>query len=289
MSQKDSLSDGNVDLYVDVFIYFFIDTFLKESGHQETKSSAVNESPKMSDSEILFVFVTACREYGGNYEKTLKAVLRHNLIKVRLSRSQFNRRLKKLSDIAFEILMFLGSLAKQTQKKFAIDSFPVPVCKNIRIIRSKIVKGKEYRGRCASKREWYYGYKAHLITAEDGRLVEIEFTPASWSDQSGFDLMNFDLPQDSQIFADKAYNDYVKEEELADGGIVLEAVRKINSKKEDNKYVINQLKQLERHHIETNISVVEQLFLKTIHAVTKEGFLLKIVGFCLAYCFNFYF
>ncbi len=95
MSQKDSLSDCDVDLYVDVFIYFFTDTFLKESGYQETKTSAAKELPKMSGSEILFVFVTACREYGGNYEKALKAALRHNLIKARLSRSQFNGRLKK--------------------------------------------------------------------------------------------------------------------------------------------------------------------------------------------------
>jgi IS5 family transposase len=274
--------------YVDVFIYCFIDDFLQASGHIETGCAASLDAPKMSDSEILFVFILSCRDYGGNQEKALNATVRHGLIRVRLSKSQFNRRLHQLADCALAILMFLGELAKNTQNTFSLDSFPLPVCKNIRIKRCKIVKGEQYRGRCESKKEWYYGYKAHLITAKDGRIIEIEFTPAAWSDQAAFDLLNFDLPQKAQIFADKAYNVYAKEDELNQAGYAFEPIRKKNSKKEDNKYVINRLRQIQRRHIETNISVMEQAFPKTIHAVTSQGFLLKAIGFCIAFGLNFY-
>ncbi|MDZ7876227.1 MAG: IS982 family transposase [Saprospiraceae bacterium] len=221
-------------------------------------------------------------------KKALKSAVRHKLIRVRLSKSQFNRRLKKLTDCAFAILMFLGELAKKTQKAFSLDSFPLPVCKNIRIKRCKIVKGEEHRGRCESKKEWYYGYKAHLITAKDGRIIEIEFTPGAWSDQAAFDLLNFDLPEKARIFADKAYNVYLKEDELNEAGYSFEPIRKKNSKKDDNKYVINRLRQIQRKHIESNISVIQQAFPKTIHAVTSQGFLLKAVGFCIVFGLNFY-
>jgi IS5 family transposase len=288
LNSEPTLEAYSLNEYADIFIYCFIDDFLQISEHIETGVSAALDLPKMSDSEILFVFVLACREHGGNYEKALKSALRHQLIKNRLSKSQFNRRLLELADSAFAILMFLGELAKKTQEKFSLDSFPLPVCKNIRIKRSKIVKGDEYRGWCASKREWYYGYKVHLITADDGRIVEVEFTPGGVSDQAAFDLLNFDLKKMAQIFADKAYNVYLKEDELNDAGYEFQPIRKKNSTKEDNKYVINRLRQIQRKHVETNISVLQQAFPKTIHAVTKQGFLIKAIGFCLAFSFGFY-
>jgi IS5 family transposase len=274
--------------YRDVFIYCFVDEYLKSIDHKDISFSASHEPPKMSDSEILFVFIIACADYGGNYEKTLNAALRYGLIKQRLSPSQFNRRLSALMDDAFAILMFLGSIAKIGQEKFALDTFPIPICKNIRIKRNKILKTEEYRGRVESKKEWYYGFKAHLITAYEGQIIEIEFTPGSWSDQAGFNLLNFDLPEKATIFADKIYNVYDREDEINETGRTFSPIRKDNSKKEDNRYVFNLLKQLDRKHIETDISILQQAFPKTIHAVTKQGILLKLIGFCLAYNFSFY-
>ncbi len=289
MSQNSSILDKNIFIYEDVFIYFFIDDYLKMLQHPETSVSAIGVPPTMSDSEILLVFILACRDHGGNYEKALKSAQRNGLIRQRLCRSQYCRRLHKVYDLAVAILMFLGEFAKENQQKYAIDSFPIATCKNIRIFRSKLVQGKEYRGYNKSKREWFFGFKVHMITSIDGRIVEMEFTPGSYFDTCAFNLLNFDLPEGSEIFADKAYNAYDKEDQLSDAGLNLEVIRKQNSLKEDNKYVFNWLKQLDRKHIETDISVLEQAFPKTIHAVTKQGFLLKIIGFCIAYNFSFYF
>jgi hypothetical protein len=289
MSQKSSFLDKDLFLYEDVFLYFFIDEYLNMLQHAETSVSAIGVPPTMSDSEILFVFILACRDHSGNYEKALNSAQRNGLIRQRLSRGQYCRRLHKVYDLAVAILMFLGELAKENQLKYAMDSFPIATCKNIRISRSKLVQGNEYRGYNKSKREYFFGFKVHMITALDGRIVEMEFTPGSYFDTCAFNLLNFELPEGSEIFADKAYNAYDKEDQLSDAGLNLEVIRKQNSLKEDNKYVFNWLKQLDRKHIETDISVIEQAFPKTIHAVTKKGFLLKIIGFCIAHNFSFYF
>ncbi|MDZ7876226.1 MAG: hypothetical protein U5L45_01075 [Saprospiraceae bacterium] len=64
--------NNRLNEYADVFIYCFIDDFLQLSGHLETGFAASLDAPKMSDAEILFVFILACREHGGNQEKSFK-------------------------------------------------------------------------------------------------------------------------------------------------------------------------------------------------------------------------
>ena len=62
-----------------------------------------------------------------------------------LDESKFNRRLHQLGGILIEIFEFIASYFKEIccEMEYIIDSFPVEVCKNIRINRSKMVKGKQ--------------------------------------------------------------------------------------------------------------------------------------------------
>lgn len=197
----------------DVFVYAMIDEYLKESKHLCYKrASAIGLPVKLTDAEIIFVFLTACLEHGGNCQRALRTLKRHGLIKHMLDKSQFNRRLHALSSVIFEILCMFSSLAKADNRSFAVDSFPVPVCKNIRIQSCRLLKGKAYHGYNASKREYFYGYKVHLLTAADGRIVEFEFSPGACDDRRAFSLLGFDLAAGSEVFADKIYNCYQAEE-----------------------------------------------------------------------------
>ena len=130
---------------------------------------------------------------------------------------------------------------------------------------------------------YFYGYKVHCITAADGASIEFEFSPGKRDDKVGFSLLNFDLPEGSDLFADKAYNWHTREDELQQVGIQLQPIRKKNSKKADNTYASNWLRKQYRRHIETDISQLERLFPQTLHAVTSEGFLFKLVGFMVAH------
>jgi hypothetical protein len=244
---------------------------------------------KLSDAEILFIFVSACLEYGSNCRKAMEGHKRHGNIKQVLDKSQFNRRLHRLQAVVEELVGLFCTIGAQVGEHYALDSFPLPVCRNIRIKRCKLAQGPQYHGYCASKQEYYYGFKVYLITAADGRIIEFEFTPAAVSDTAAFNLFSFPLPAEKELFADKAYNNYHQEQTLReDGNILLAPIRKKNSKQADNTYVHNWLGKYFRKHIEANISTIVSLFPKKIHAVTKKGFLLKVLGFFLAHHFLFF-
>jgi hypothetical protein len=263
-------------------LYFIIDEYLKKSFHKEDKQVT------MSDSEIIFVYIVAFKYHSGNYAKTLEYSRQSGLIKKVLSASRFSRRMNRLKDIIEQIQSFLSELIKKTSNnnEYCIDSFPLPICKNVRIKRCKLVQGKEYLGYNSSKDEYYYGFKVHLITAKNGDIVEFEYSPARYHDQIAFSLLNFDLPEGSKIFADKAYNNYLLEEIIKDAtNTDFLPIRKSNSKKEDNQPFINYYRQTKRKIIESIISKLQGLFPKKIHATNIEGFLFKILGFILAHNF----
>jgi Transposase DDE domain len=275
----------------DVFVYAMIDDYLKTCNHAtSTGLSARGEPPKLTDAEVLFVFVVACLDFGGNCQQAMRAMKRARNITHALSRSQFNRRVHALQDRLCELLALLSTWAKAENHSFAIDSCPLPVCKNIRIRRCQLVQGEAFRGYNASKREYFYGYKVHLITAADGRIVEFDFTPGSVHDQIAFALLGFDFPPQSTIYADKAYNHYAQEELLAEAAqVAFEPIRRSNSRRADNDYCTNWVRQQARRHVETDIGELVDRWPRRIHAVTAKGFLLKVVGFILAHNILFYF
>jgi len=59
-------------------------------------------------------------------------------------------------------------------------------------------------------------------------------------------------------------------------------MRKKNSKRKDKPW-IQYIKQHIRHYIETVFSSITCVFPKSIHAVTYEGFLLKVEAFIFAF------
>jgi hypothetical protein len=89
-----------------------------------------------------------------------------------------------------------------------IDSFPVTVCDNYRMPRAKIYHQEVYRGYISSKKRYFYGLKIHLMVTSQGQPVECFLTPGSSSDVHALRSFQFDVPEGSFIYADKAYNDY---------------------------------------------------------------------------------
>ena len=68
-------------------------------------------------------------------------------------------------------------------------------------------------------------------------------------------------------------------------GIELMIQRRSNASRKDEPW-IRFLKQQMRKGIETTFSEIKALFLRTIHAVTFKGFLLKLILFMLAFTLN---
>ncbi|WP_299466582.1 IS982 family transposase [uncultured Microscilla sp.] len=261
-----------------IAIYCFIDDFLKKTGYKE------NPIKKITDAELMTTALVAARYFSGNHQKSMSYMRNHHGVDM-IDKSGFNRRLHGLSMQLNALFIGLGSTLKElnTESKYLIDSFPVSVCRNVRIPRNRILKQEAYRGRNASKREYFYGFKVQVITTVEGIPVEYFISAGSFADITAFQAMNIDLPEGSELYGDSGYTDYGLEDFYKEcENIQLLIERKSNSKRGDSPALAFIKKQL-RKRIETTFSEITAFFPLKIHAVTPEGFLLKVFLFLFAY------
>jgi len=239
---------------------------------------------QMNGAEVMTVAIVAAKCFGGNYALACRWLQRPDLIPVILSKSRFSRRLHRLRDY-FVILFYVqAAVWKENNDRqiYNVDTFPIPVCDNIRIKRCRLYQAAAYRGYKASKRRFFYGLKLHLLTTAAGEPVEFFLTPGATSDLAGLFEFDLDLPAGATLIADKAYNVYWFEELLAEADLHLLPIRKKNSKRPHEPWERG-LQWLCRPQIETAGSLIDRQLPKTIHAVTPAGFELKIVLFVLSF------
>jgi hypothetical protein len=260
-------------------IYCFVDDFLKVSGHREDLRAEV------TDAEVITIAITAMLEFGGNFERSRLILHELGLVKRLLSRSRFSRRLSRLTDLISQLFHQLGSILKDLhwESRYLLDSFPVPVCDNIRINRCRIVSDERYRGKMTSKRRYFYGVRVQIMATSDGIPLEFCILPGACSDLQGLAELALDLPEDAELFVDAGYNFYEWEDYLREiQELHLQVPRKTNSKRSREPW-LESCKSLMRKYIETTIGEIGKLFPKKIHATNLNGFLLKIALFLFAY------
>lgn len=262
-----------------IAIYVIIDDLLKAIGHDEDCRR------QMSDAEIITTAIIAAIFFNGNHRKACSYMKDHNLIPDMLEKSRFNRRLHNVSMLINDLFHQMGMILKEISDctEYLLDSFPVAMCDNIRIFNVKLIKSEEYRGYIASKKRYFYGVRVQLLTTKSGIPVEYVFLPGSASDVRALNALPLNLPPGSEVYGDWAYTDYTVEDDLEQSSqISLKVMRKKNSKRQDepwNQYI----KQSTRHYIETVFSSITGAFPKSIHAVTYQGFLLKLEAFVFAF------
>ena len=175
--------------------------------------------------------------------------------------------------------------ALNPHQRYVIDSFPIPVCHNIRIRRCKIYRDEAFRGYCAAKRQYFYGLRIHLVATAQGEPVEFVLAVGSTHDCEIFKRLELQLPEGSELYGDAAYNDYEYEDLLFEGAqIHHRPMRKKNSKRPFSA-CIRYIQQKVRKIVETVGSQLNQLMPHSIHAVTAKGFELKVGLFVMAYTF----
>jgi hypothetical protein len=264
-----------------IAIYCFVDDYLQVAGRKEANKR------KLNDAEVIITALLAARYFGGNLTSACSYMCQHQRCQMP-HKSNFNRSLHRLSKVISSLFLALGQSLKELNcsSEYVIDSFPVAVCHNVRINRCKLLQNKAYKGYSASKKEYFYGFKVELITTSEGLPVEYFIVAGSVHDARAFEAMHLELPPGSLLYADSAYTNYELEDLfLACKQVRLLCQRKRNSSRPDTPAMCF-VKQTMRKRVETCLSDIEKAFPKTIHAVTPQGFLLKIVLFLLAYTLN---
>jgi len=260
-----------------VAVFCLCDDLLEALYHYE------DQQCRMSDAEVMTTAITAMLYFRGNFEVARRFLMEYGYIPRMLGKSRLNRRLHRIRELFLTLFCMLGEVWKALNERsiYVIDSFPVAACDNYRISRCRLYQGEEWRGYQASKRRYFYGLKIHLMITEHGQPVEFFLTPGSHSDTKALTLYHFDLPEGSKITGDKAYNDYAVEDALHEADLHLTPLRKKNSKRPLQPWV-HYLMSSYRYNVETTGSMIERILPKHIHAVTAEGFELKVALFVLA-------
>jgi Transposase DDE domain len=264
--------------------YCLCDDLLKAIRHQEHQQS------QMNDAEVMTTALTAALFFRGNHESARAMLKQYGYVPHMLSKSRFSRRLHRLTETFVILFTLLGQTWKMlnTNSIYVIDSLPIAVCDNIRIRRSKIYTDEKFRGYQASKKRYFYGLKIHLLVTQDGQPVECFLTHGGFGDVDALKYYAYELPDGSIIYADKAYNDYEIEDLLKEvDHIKLIPMRKKNSKRALPPEV-SFVQHYYRKMVETAGSLIEQLLPKSIHAVTSQGFELKVALFVIASSLNCY-
>jgi hypothetical protein len=265
-----------------VAIYCLCDDLLQALGHRDDPQS------KMSDEEVMTSALVAARFFGGNHEHARALLGTPGYVPHMLSRSRFCRRLHALAPL-FEVLF--AQLAEtwknlNAASAYIIDTFPIPALDNIRIRRARLYRDEAFRGYIPSKRRYFFGLRLCLLTTASGEPVEAFLVPGSVNDTEAVKRYTFDLPTGSTIDADRGCTDYSTEDLLQEAQRVqLRAMRKKNSTRPVPRWIAY-LQFHGRKMIETAGSLITQLLPKSIHAVTTQGFELKVFLFVLAYSIN---
>lgn len=265
-----------------IAIYTIIDDLLKELGHIEPEHRSV------SDAELITTSLISALYFYGNQEKGICFMRSTKLIGKMLSKSRFNRRLHMIRDLIVDLFFQLSKMIKELNIKseYIIDSFPVATCDNMRISSSKLLQGDIYRGRKASMRRYFYGFNIHVLVTTEGIPVEYTFLPGSRHDSEALKQMPFNLAENSIIYADSGYTNYVIEDMLNDADkIELLVARKSNSTRKREPY-IEYIIETMRKRVETTFSEISSMLPKKIHAVTDNGFILKVILFLFSYSLN---
>ena len=197
-----------------ITIYCLVDELLKAIGFQDDPQA------KLTTAEILTIALVAAEFFTGNHQASLAFLTSHGYIQP-FSKSRFNRRLHALPEGIWQMLVWtLAQIHQQTNPDaiHLVDTFPVPVCHNIRIRRCRIYQQRAFRGYCASKKQYYFGLKVCLVITKQGAPVELLLVPASTNDLSALRSMELDLPEGSTLIGDGGFLDRGLEARLLGAG-----------------------------------------------------------------------
>ena len=258
-----------------------------------SKTLGIKDDPqcKMTSAEVMAFAIISAVLFGCDYKRTrLIAKCYHYFQKI-LSHSQLNRRIHQIPDHAW-VMIFMTLqlfLRNKETKLFIVDSFPVKAYENHKSFRARIFSDKKYHGYAASKKQYFFGIKVHMIVDVEGIPIEFLFTPGSVSDIKACRNMPLGLPEGAILFGDRAYTDYRFEDYLLKTEkIQLVAKRKQNFKRQHSPET-NFCLSVYRNRIETVFSSIISRMPRYIKARTEKGFYLKIQFFILAYMVHLYF
>jgi hypothetical protein len=168
------------------------------------------------------------------------------------------------------------------------DSLPLAGCDPSRIQRSKLYPAAKVRGFIPSKKRYVSGLTIHRMVTKDGQPIECLLPYGGLGAVAAFPYDTLAVPAGAIMSADKASKDYESEALLQETEPLQLLPRRKRNSKRALPPAVSFVQHDHRKRIETAGSRIEQLLPKSIHAVTPQGFELKVALFVVAYSLDCY-
>jgi hypothetical protein len=215
-------------------IYCIADDFCKEFAFQQEKYMVEdktykhrNKPNRMNDAEIMVILILfhsgGFRCFKHYYKENVCKHLTH-LFPHRVSYSRFVE-LEKEVPLLLTIFIKQVLLGRCTGISF-VDSTPLRVCRNQRILIHKTFERSATRGKCSMG--WFFGFKLHLIINDKGEILNFMFTPGNVDDREPLKQGRFLENIKGKLCADKGYIGQTLFENLFMDGIQL--ITKVKNK-----------------------------------------------------------
>jgi hypothetical protein len=277
-------------------IFVIVDDLYEKVTPTSIKERKNKGNAKMSDSEILTIAI-AGETIGIDSETAWHSFVKKNysnLFPQMCDRTRYNRTRRDLMGVTTLIWQQLnGIMEEYFSDERLVDSFPLPVCEFGRAHFCRAFKHEEADyGYCASKKETYFGYKAHNITTTEGYITDFIVTPASTDDRDALLDLAWEKEYHYFLIGDRGYLKKHLADFLAEHrNISLVAIQKKNTK---DKYppMVGRIIVRMRRRIETTFSQLsdqfnaERVLAKTFHGLLTR-LVSKIFAFNLMFFINF--
>jgi hypothetical protein len=200
----------NLKTNFDRFLNITKSVFIKQINSFDNFYSYKNK-PKLTDCQIIALSVTS-ESLGIDSESyfwgKLKSDHKHDFPDL-IDRSNYNRRRKRLHPWIEELNKAVADFINQGEDCYLVDSIPIPVCTIAREKRCKICKENfetaPDKGYSAVNKNWYFGYKLHLLTSANGVFHSMDMTKASVHDVYYLNNVKHSGLNNCTLLADKGY------------------------------------------------------------------------------------
>ena len=176
---------------------------------------------------------------------------------------------------------YLNSLFGECTGISFVDSTPLAVCNNRRILWHKVFAGLAERGRTSMG--WFYGFKLHLAINDKGELLAVKFTPGNVDDRTPVPQLSKRLH--GKLFGDRGYISQALAEQLWQDHQLLLITKLRKNMKNRLMLLIDKILLRKRAVIE---SVIDQL--KNISQIEHTrhrspiNFFVNVLAGLIAYC-----
>lgn len=248
---------------------------LLESGEKKRRRQG-----QMSPSEIMTIIIhfhqSHYRSFKHYYLGHVHLYLRGEFPKL-LSYTRF---LEVMANVLVPLCSYLTHCQGKPTGIAFIDSTPIGVCHNKRILQHSVFKESAERGR--SSMGWFYGFKVHLVINHQGEILSVKLSKGNVDDREYVPELVQGLT--GKLYGDKGYISKALTNQLEKQGLELKTNVRKNMKPQEMT-MWDRLMLTKRFVIETvndqlkNISQIEHTRHRSTH-----GFMLNLVGGLIAYC-----